>query len=212
MKHILLRVYLDMNADWSEYEAVYCKWKKMLACILIWQQPNNRKQKKKNKQSMWFENGLFPFVVILKTWPNFSEVIFWLEFIKCLLPVMLYHMLEIKKMFHIITGWLFTVKLSQPGELEALMTESAYKKYCETLEWCWTLVETMLCTDLRGNTVLYTLLLIEYFYELLLNYLQSCLLWNICTYQNNDIALFLHKFPILMHVNIWTSYLWCTYI
>ncbi|XP_063439401.1 glycine cleavage system H protein-like [Mytilus trossulus] len=31
-------------------------------------------------------------------------------------------------------GWLFTVKLSQPEELEALMTESAYKKYCETLE------------------------------------------------------------------------------
>lgn len=31
-------------------------------------------------------------------------------------------------------GWLFKVKLSRPEELEALMNESAYKKYCETLE------------------------------------------------------------------------------
>lgn len=114
---------------------------------------------------------LFPFAVMLETWPNFSKVIFWLESIKYLLPVLLYHMVEIKNLFHIITGWLFTVKLSQPEELEALMTESAYKKYCETLEWCWTIVETMLCTDLRGNTVLYTLLLIEYFYEPLLDYI-----------------------------------------
>ena len=31
-------------------------------------------------------------------------------------------------------GWLFKLKLTRPEELETLMDEKAYKKYCETLE------------------------------------------------------------------------------
>ena len=38
-------------------------------------------------------------------------------------------------LFFFILGWLFKLKLTRPEELEMLMDEKAYKKYCETLEW-----------------------------------------------------------------------------
>lgn len=37
-------------------------------------------------------------------------------------------------LFFFILGWLFKLKLTRPEELETLMDEKAYKKYCETLE------------------------------------------------------------------------------
>ena len=44
-----------------------------------------------------------------------------------------------RELFHLINsdpqgnGWFFTMKLSDPSELDGLMDETAYKAYCDTL-------------------------------------------------------------------------------